>query len=143
MTKIRDSNGNLVAFNGKELLGLEIMLTTFQGRLERIESNQGDVKIIQNEMRKEMKEISKTLSVFCQTFHETVSDVNAANKKSNDALETASEALASSNESKKVAIDINERIDTFFKSLALGSKITGAVVAVAAFVFAIIEYFKK
>lgn len=134
--EIRDSSGNLVGYDGKKIIGLEVMIATFQGRLERIESNQGDLKIIQNEMRKEMKDLSKKLDVFCMTFRETVSDVNAANKKSETALLTATTA-------QKTADDISLRIETFFSSLKFGSKITAAVVAVGGVILGIIEFLKK
>lgn len=72
----RDKNGKLIAYQNKPGCAFgEVLAIKIEGRMERIESNVGDTRIVINKTQTDIDNMKKQLSTMCGQTRELMNEV--------------------------------------------------------------------
>lgn len=74
----RDSEGRIIGHpsNADDPTRFEVLLERYSGRMDRIESNQGDMAVEQKEMHSKIDNMDKNISTMVQYYRETLNKQN-------------------------------------------------------------------
>lgn len=127
----RDSEGRIVGFpsDPDNPTRFEVLLERYSGRMDRIESNQGDMAVEQKEMHAKIDNMDRNISTMTQYYRETLNKQNEMQ-----------EEICKTPDGLKCRIGNAERgLSTIFGGIKTAAWIIGMLIAFSGAAFAAIK----